>query len=738
MLPGKLCIGILEEDNPLKSYFRLKPLLVENEGRYEYFDGTQLYPEEGCIRIVPDKNESSHFKARMRRMGRYCLLDLREHAGENDKIRPNKNYHGDEGEKNAHIVYSDVVREPAADMIFEFASFDEESGACLGEVPGTPRVLAEGSLDTWRFIPGEEGDLPRVERDGDTLCEEELQRFELPGFSGETLHLAIRLPGTEPATVEPAPAKPDKASQPEKNVPAPSPAEEEKPWLCHGDIPAQPPIDHRLSLMQQTLAAQSGLTPRRSRSLQEIIEEKWRHSRVDQLGHPVPAHAMGQPVENPIERALEALRSAWSIPEIHEELLSTLSNTKLFSAEIEAYCQSRAADARQRELEDMEAERLRALAALDKLRRDKQALREAFKQEIREEEAAAFEDIVARTNAAREELRAYETRAEEARMDAEMARDAFAALSDGRFEEKLRDFALTSHAVELLQHPAPAAQVGQSIPTELVRLTERGQWLERLRHAFAGEGLSIGDVDGLNLLVCLALGEDIIFSGCAASDKLPAARALTRTLGNWREATANTVNDERKDESDGAQLTLIPDANATPDAAICRGSLHGDGRLLSVVSDAGAGHALSPEALERAFLVRMEPPAADAPWKPAHRDDRELSPALLSDLQAAFDPGDMELPAALERRLQGLRMALAAYDVRLSRHTLDLMWRYCTAMLATGKLSPAEALDRAFAQKALPCILAEAPVRCLVELKRLLAEMPHSLRLLDAPLPIMI
>ena len=34
MLPGKLCIGILEEDNPLKSYFRMKPLLVENEGRY--------------------------------------------------------------------------------------------------------------------------------------------------------------------------------------------------------------------------------------------------------------------------------------------------------------------------------------------------------------------------------------------------------------------------------------------------------------------------------------------------------------------------------------------------------------------------------------------------------------------------------------------------------------------------------------------------------------------------------
>ena len=95
MLPGRLCIGILEEDNPLKSYFRLKPLLVEEGGAYLPFTEGERFPEEGCIRIVPDKNESSHFKARMRRMGRYCVLDLREHTGESDKIRPNKNYHGD-------------------------------------------------------------------------------------------------------------------------------------------------------------------------------------------------------------------------------------------------------------------------------------------------------------------------------------------------------------------------------------------------------------------------------------------------------------------------------------------------------------------------------------------------------------------------------------------------------------------------------------------------------------------
>ncbi len=85
-LPGKLCIGILEEDNPLKSYFLFKPLLIESEGKYIPYEETQIYPENGCIRIVPDKNESCHFKIRMRRIGLFCVVDLTDHPNENDKI----------------------------------------------------------------------------------------------------------------------------------------------------------------------------------------------------------------------------------------------------------------------------------------------------------------------------------------------------------------------------------------------------------------------------------------------------------------------------------------------------------------------------------------------------------------------------------------------------------------------------------------------------------------------------
>ncbi|MBR7186974.1 MAG: hypothetical protein IKD53_00305, partial [Clostridia bacterium] len=80
-LPGKLSIGILEEDNPLRSYFRYKPLLVDDNGKYIPYEDHAHYPDEGCIRIVPDKNESYHFKVRMRQIGLFSVVDLRAHPG---------------------------------------------------------------------------------------------------------------------------------------------------------------------------------------------------------------------------------------------------------------------------------------------------------------------------------------------------------------------------------------------------------------------------------------------------------------------------------------------------------------------------------------------------------------------------------------------------------------------------------------------------------------------------------
>lgn len=746
MLPGKLCIGILEEDNPLKSYFRLKPLLVESEGKYVAFEGGDSYPEEGCIRIVPDKNESSHFKARMRRMGRYCILDLREHAGENDKIRPNKNYHGDETERNAHIVYSDVVREPAENMIFEILP----EGDWNGEAPGTPRVLKGNALETLAYTaPADEGVAGSIAPDGEALAEGELQRFEIPGFPGEMLHFAIRLPGAMPSVIGvPAPkaeAAPAAQSAPQpKATEAPPAPEPEKPWISH-DLPPKPaPVHGHMSPMEQALAAQSGLNPKRNRSLQEIIEEKWRHSRVDQLGHPVPANAMGKPVENPLEKALDAMREAWGIPEIHERLVNSIAEMQEFS-ELDQRRRQIHDTQLAHELEDLEAERLKALGELEKLRRDKKALRETFKQEIREEEAGALHEAIEKTRKAQAELKKYEDAAAEARKAAEFAQDSFAALNDGRFEEKLREFAITSRAAELIAHPADAIkeQVHTSDETP-----DREEWIARMRLALQAEGLYASDVQAANLLVCAALSDSLIFSGTASSDKEGVARALARALGAVDSGRYARLSGPRRrnhaeaiaDASDLPAVALIHSANCAPGADIACGLCGAAENLLvlSCVADSGSGFPIAPEALERGFMLRLESLDAQTPWKPAGKHAGVFSPVRMETLRNAFISEDADLPPALERRLQKLRDALALHGVHLSRNTLDKMWHYCTAMLSLKQISASEALDYAFAQKALPCILAEAPVECLAQLKELLAGMPHSLALLDKPLPILI
>lgn len=784
MLPGKLCIGILEEDNPQKSYFRLKPLLVESEGRYEAVSSEEAYPEEGCIRIVPDKNESSYFKGRMRRMGRYCVLDLRDHAGENDKIRPNKNYKGDDVERNAHIVYSDVVREPARDMIFEIAEFEGE-GAWEGDAPGTPRVLRGSSTETWAYAPADGGDEgARIAPDGQSLNEAELQRFELPGFPGETLRFAIRLPGTLPSVVEPpipraellraerSTPKPEERPAPkpeEKAAPEPPAAEKaapekpaperpaperpvqekpapEKPWISH-DLPKPPHIDPRMSRMQQSLAAQSGLNPRRNRSLQEIIEEKWRHSRVDQLGHPIPANAMGQPVENPVERAVEALRQAWDNPAIHAQLLDAISSIGDFYAALDQRGRMLGDHAIQQELEELEADRLRALDALDKLRREKAALRESFKEEIRQEEAGALAEAVARTKAAQAECKKYEAEAERARKSMAEVEDAYASLTDGRFEDKLRDFALTSRAAALLKEDGAA----EAAPNPVDPAPSREEWMQRIKRAFALEGLELSSVQAANMLVCAALGESLLFSGPAASDKCMTAHALATALGapaaqRYVEFPGESPDvrapkaEELLRPSDLPAVALIREANRMPGADVCRGLCGAAENLLVIaaISDGGTGFPVSAEALERGFLIRLEPVSADAPWRPCDAAASEFPPVRMQALRDAFLKDAEELPPALERRLQKIRSELAAHGVRLSRRTLDMMWHYCGAMLSACRISAGEALDLAFAQKALPCILAEAPVACLAGLKAMLSGMPHSLSLLNQPLPIQI
>ena len=63
-LPGKITLCQLEEDNPQKSYFRIKPLFFAEDGVFIKADTSAAeFPDEGGIRIVPDKTRPCASKA---------------------------------------------------------------------------------------------------------------------------------------------------------------------------------------------------------------------------------------------------------------------------------------------------------------------------------------------------------------------------------------------------------------------------------------------------------------------------------------------------------------------------------------------------------------------------------------------------------------------------------------------------------------------------------------------------
>ena len=97
-LERDLILASVEEDNVQRAFFRVHPLLTADGPCREKAD--ELWKDEGCLRIVPDRGEQHTFKERMRRLDGWCLIDLASFAPEANKIRTNKNYAPDRGEVN--------------------------------------------------------------------------------------------------------------------------------------------------------------------------------------------------------------------------------------------------------------------------------------------------------------------------------------------------------------------------------------------------------------------------------------------------------------------------------------------------------------------------------------------------------------------------------------------------------------------------------------------------------------
>ena len=795
-LPGKLCIGILEEDNPMKSYFRLKPLLVESDGQFVPYTQHADYPVEGCIRIVPDKNESYHFKTRMRKLGLFCVVDLRAHPDDNDKIRPNKNFREDSPEQNAYIIYSDVVREPAPDMIFEILPEASRDGVL--PPPRTTQVLLKGETlhserYAWELLPGAD-DKAQLLPTGQVCPEGSLQLFDLETFKGNRIAFAIAppppfeqpaghaaparpepapaarpilkaapTPATEPAPMvrpvlkaapapatEPAPAAPLDVAPAEPVAPARhvAPAPEipaDKPWIHHDSSMAPQPIDPRLSPAQRNLAAQSGLNPRRGRSLQELIDEKWQRSRLNQLGMSIAPIQTGAPVTSPVNAAVDAVRQVWQQPDLRQDLLSSLSGIEEFGASLEECRQAVRNSDIEQHLNSLEARRLALLGELDHLSLKNADVRSALKAELRRDADAELAEAVRKADAAKAEQAEYEQQAEAARAAAADARSAVDALTGETLEQYLSRFALTEHMLERMQVIRGEAEaVPAAAPT--LQNIDLNALAVRVMNRFDASGFAITRLQALNLCVCAALSPVLILSGPVGSGKTAAARMLAEALGWTALERFATFAPARRIAPDDPRLealrrqdavpamVLLDDANlhVTPDP------LHGldngmspNWRLVMTVQDRGAP--LTAHTLDRGFTLRLDAKPA-TPWRP--RPKAPCAPEAPARLSLTVP--EAPLPPVMEGRMDALRTTLNRLNVPVSRRALDDAWRYCALMLwALGdNADPVAILDRAVAQRILPVVLASAAPDALYALPSLLEGLPLSQALLTQPIPI--
>lgn len=829
-LPGKLTIGFLQEDNPQKFYFRVRPLLIQDEGGYHPTENiNEEYLEDGFIRIVPDKNELSHFKTRMRTLGRYCAIDLRKHPGENDKIRPNKNHNGENGDRNAYIVYSDVIAAVEPMRMAEVVNVDEDG---LFTKPGTRLVALkhEGVLkgvyqwtergEQGAFIVGD--NLATEPLNEDTLiemilpdetpvqlmmdlgrfgvvvpeqpaAEPAMARAEIPAPRAEQPVRAEVQPAAQP---QPAPVRIEREKEEIRQRPEPAPeapkaetSPEAKPWLQSTTYVFPRVVAAKGGPREQSLAQQSGFNPKRGMSMKDIIDDMWRTSRFDQLGHPVTADTSAKPVVSPVEEAMTAFKAAWNLPEARGSLIAALLKLEQLDEALGASgapdaAQTRALNAGEQQMLKLEADRLKLLGDIDELKRLRQDKRTELLAELRRTHSAEFDKSEKRNRQLQDAQKKYADQAEQARKAAELAGEKFTAALSEQIDRKMTEQLLAGRAMDMLT----ALSRGGCAPAVRPEAEDvaAGEMISAIRVRFEEAGITLGNDEAVNLLACVALGHMLVISGPTGSGKSAYARTLAAALGianpgsdcfaeiqaqaGWKNLgeAIETLSPSgipqvklpeikrvlENDDQTTPTMLLIDAANrgamneylaemltlgeAGAPNALTTGAgtikMSDSLRLLMTVQDNGT--ALSGEILDRAWLMRLSSEGADTAWPPKSaatpRPEKAIS---LDSLKKVFAPG-ADVPGEVTDRVRILREKLAANGMYLSRRTLTDLYNYCSAALPYMRCTPLEVLDWAFAQRAMPVLLATANLDGLHVLNKLLPDMPRSLSLLTASLPL--
>lgn len=237
---GKTVLVYLEEDNIQRAYFRVRPLLCE-EGAVDK-QALQEYPDEGYLRIVPDKNEQHTFKDRMRTLCGLCVLNLRDMPADVSKIRTNKNYSPARGENNQFIVYSDAVQAMPRDLFYQVVPEGQLDSALTPLVFTRSGANIQGPFDCTTHQP--EGEVIQLPPDSSALYTVQLPDerellFYCPRTANEEPAAENHIK-EEPKAEEVAPAAPAENAEPVQEAKPLSPWKRQLDLIMSGEKPAKP------------------------------------------------------------------------------------------------------------------------------------------------------------------------------------------------------------------------------------------------------------------------------------------------------------------------------------------------------------------------------------------------------------------------------------------------------------------------------------------------------------------
>lgn len=700
---GCLTLAWLEEDDPSRGFFRVRPAAVISATPQAYVHGGE-YGEDGFLRVVPDKNEMSTFKLRMRTLGRLCLIDLREHPRENDKIRQNKNY-ALGSDRNPFMIYSDVIRELPQGLVCEVVS---EGGA--PHAMDMVFVSAEDALTgPYRYDGAALKPCEGCARTPGADCAARM--LELDDARGGHIQLLI-------ATIDDVAAlqlSPISAFVPERaHAPAPEPAPEaapaSEPEASAAEAasgPARKPIPYALKALKE----QIGLNPRRGRSLSEVVDEQWRMRKQEELGQSVPPLAGSEPVESPAERALDAIAAAWEFQGARAPLIKgIIAQDELVRRLFEVWTPARPAAPTDDRLTELEADRLRLITEIDGLTRRTRDMKAELLRELErtgEIDAAALRDSLVllqqqidQRQTCLEQLKAQQ-HALEAGIDHALGRPLTERVAEQLVAERMHELL---HAKPASAEPAPEPRPAEPDAAEPARgaLLAPDELTDRLSLGLRAHGWQFRRDAVVHMLTVLALDRPLIAADFAGQDDAWLGEALSAALGD-----------------DGLKLRARLNGLA--------GAPPAPGRALYAVLSHPDGEPVRASGLDAGFLVRLRAelcaPTAEA----------EL-PAIDPASYAALAAGELSETAAA--RLSALAARLGEFGARVTHGAFHDCARYIAA--ASARLSGGEdmALDYAFASRVLPSVLVTASDELIRALPEIFCGMNECLATMRIPLPV--